>query len=114
MQKQTSENVKQGLTARQIFDKILKGGVVRIPNDSVLADQLYKHLNVIKSREKKLFSDLGFDFTASVIRIIAFCDVSELDIIGYDISLSAPKKRRTYPAFVIKEKENGSDSGTTV
>jgi len=96
----------------------MKGQIVRIPNDPVLAKQLHNHLNVIKSREKKLFLDLGLDFISSVISVQEWKQIpnrkfeaSELilsEVIGYEIKLVAPKKRRTYPAFVVKE-NNGSE-----
>lgn len=111
------------LTAREIFNRILKGETVRIPNDPVLAKQLQNHLNVIKSREKKVFLDLGFDFISSVIsvefkeepvgkprEIIPTNNPSQIfrtpKQFYYEIKLVAPKKRRTYPAFVIKNEEN--------
>lgn len=100
------------LSAREIFNRILKGAVVRIPNDPVLAKQLQNHLNVIKSREKRIFSDLGLDFTSSVIKIIPqpevpvnACGDPIFPIQYYEIKLVAPKKRRKYPAFVIQDHE---------
>lgn len=107
-----------GLTARQIFEKIVKGHTVRIPNDPILANQLKNHLNVIKSREKKYFLDLGLDFISSVISVTEIKEPFKLlnpkdnsvliipgqfKYLGYDIKLVAPKIRRKYTAFVIKD-----------
>lgn len=98
------------LSAREIFNRILKGAVVRIPNDPVLAKQLQNHLNVIKSREKRIFSDLGLDFTSSIISVefrgTVINEVAKTVSLGhYEIKLIAPKKRRKYPAFVIQDHE---------
>lgn len=126
------------LTVREIFKRILDGQVVKIPNDPVAAEQLKNHLNVIKSREKKLFLDLGLDFISSIISVTEvksppqyLYDPSKINpdqiteaitadqfvklghlaaieipktaqIVGYEVKLVAPKKRRTYTAFVIK------------
>lgn len=121
------------LTVREIFKRILDGQVVRIPNDPIAAEQLKNHLNVIKSREKKLFLDLGLDFISSIISVTevkspqayiydpktikpedltskifrtlpeaAIPIPNSIQVIGYEVKLVAPKKRRTYTAFVIK------------
>lgn len=66
---QGTKDQQSSLTAREIFNRILAGEVVKIPNDPQLVEQLRNHLNVIKSRDKKLFKSLGLDFTASVIKI---------------------------------------------
>lgn len=93
------------LTARNIFDRIVKGQTVRLPNDPVLVDQLKNHLNVIKSREKKLFESLGLDFLSSVISVTKLhgSDISTGPFECYEIKLKAPKKRRTYSVFSIQE-----------
>lgn len=102
----------EGLTAREIFNKIIKGQVVRIHNDPVLANQLKNHLSVIKSREKKLFASLGLDFVSSIISVTEHKEIpnrkfdsQELilsETVGYDIKLVAPKQRRRYPVFLIE------------
>ena len=102
----------KGLTAKEIFDKIIKGEVVNLPNDPVLARQLLTHLQVIKSREKKLFASLGLDFTSSIVSVDPvyyypadqkFDPNGQLSIIThFEVKLIAPKKRRTYPAFTIQ------------
>lgn len=95
------------LTAREIFNRIVKGQTVRIPNDPGLAQQLKNHLNVIKSREKKLFESLQLDFISSVVSVEIFPpqQIGEKYIVaGYcEIKLVAPKKRRKYTTFLIHE-----------
>lgn len=127
--KQDSIQKQEGLTAKQIFDKIIKGQTVRIPNDPILANQLKNHLNVIKSREKKLFASLGLDFVSSVISVKLVIDSKELSDLFreaenisagqifrtkkptesyYQISLIAPKTRRKYPAFSIEQEPDAN------
>lgn len=119
----------QGLSAREIFKRILAGQVVRIPHDEVLARQLQNHLNVIKSREKKLFASLGLDFTSSTISVklislpfhIATGEILDgkpgeaipvQNVADYspkyffEISMSAPKSRKCYPVFALENKNN--------
>ena len=67
-------------------------------------------MNVIKSREAKLFRDLGLDFTSSIISVtqspVVINDLQKTITGGYyEIKLIAPKKRKTYPAFVVKKDE---------
>lgn len=116
------------LSAREIWNRILKGEIVRIPNDPIVASQLKNHLNVIKSREKKLFLDLGLDFISSVISVECVPIVQYFDeqkqawldtkpgqalplpichkaIDLYEVKLIAPKKRNKYSCFVIKEEQ---------
>lgn len=102
--------VEKELTAREIFNRIVKGQVVRIPNDPVLAKQLYNHLNVIKSREKRIFADLGLDFISSVVSvefIATQVDESKKTITPahHVVKLVAPKKRRKFTAFVINDEQ---------
>jgi hypothetical protein len=117
--------VEKELSAREIFNRIVKGQVVRISNDPVLAKQLLNHLNVIKSREKRIFADLGLDFISSVISVVEIKspplkvinpdqevdapDYIELrgseKVIAYEVKLIAPKKRRKYTAFVIDNEQ---------
>ena len=67
------------------------------------------HLNVIKSREKKLFSSLGLDFTSSVIRFNHVIESTEPVLVDYyEISLEAPKKRKTFPLFEIKKPDDNT------
>lgn len=115
------------LSAREIFKRILKGEVVRIPNDATLAAQLKNHLNVIKSREKKLFTSLGLDWISAVLKFSdvtapipanCFSGLTGYTIVAIDISLTAPKQRRKYPAFTIQtsantEKNNDAASAIT-
>lgn len=126
-----SQQQEKELSAREIFNKILKGQTVQIPNDPIAADQLKNHLNVIKSREKKLFLDLGLDFISSVISVTEIKspnkylydpsivkEIGSREIfrtpypqeiqgtevtIGYEVKLVAPKKRRTFTTFTVKE-----------
>jgi hypothetical protein len=123
-QEKSSENNQEQLrelTAKQIWNRILKNETVRIPNDPILAKQLFNHLNVIKSREKELFLSLGFDFISTVISVTEYKEIpnrkfsdSEMilsETIGYDIKLVAPKIHKKYPAFVIsKEKDEPTSS----
>lgn len=117
------------LTARQIFDQLIAGKAVRIPPDETLANQLKNHLNVLKSRHRKLFSSLGLDSISSVISV-QFVDAIRIPpdegspdyepnkILGipayYEIKLVAPKKRRHYPAFVIQEENNNNEQSNTI
>lgn len=96
------------LSAKEIFDQISKGQTVKIPNDPILASQLYKHLNVIKSRTKKLFKELGLDFPTTIVSVIPQQD-QQTQQIYYDIKLEAPKEYRKYTAFVLEE-SNGPSS----
>lgn len=104
----------QELTAKQIFKQLLSGLVVKIPPDESLANQLKNHLNVIKSREKKLFLSLGLDFTSSIISV-KFIDaviLTEAKLIiapYYSITLMAPKVRRKYTVFSIQQQEAPQD-----
>lgn len=114
----TSTQQKE-LTARQIFNRIIKGEVVRIPNDPILAKQLQNHLNVIKSREARIFRDLGLDFISAVISVEAvippyklipvkdikeaYTVVSELDY--YEIKIKAPKIKKKFTTFIVKDNE---------
>jgi len=123
---ETQEQQLKELSAREIFNRIVKGQVVRIPNDPVLAAQLKNHLSVIKHREKKLFKSLGLDWISAVI---VFWDVKSItdEILAIDISLTAPKTRRKYPAFalvtsrpeaiicddVVENKDNAASPSTT-
>lgn len=122
---QGTTELSKELSAREIFNKIVKGCVVRIPNDALLAKQIHNHLNVIKSREKKIFSDLGLDFISSVISVEKITlykgvktehgQIIPMPLLqpfteAYEIKLIAPKKRRTYPTFSIQEEPNGSPS----
>lgn len=94
------------LTAKEIWEQISKGQTVKIPNDPALAVQLYKHLNVIKSRTKKLFKSLGLDFAASIVSVEperAFGIPTET-IVGFQIKLIAPKEYKKYAAYVVPEK----------
>lgn len=113
-----SLSLSRELTAREIFNRIVKGQVVRIPNDPGLAKQLYNHLNVIKSREKRIFADLGLDFISSVISVTHFKKAGdwiksesnpEINIQlfdeWYEVKLIAPKKRRKYTTFIIQPDE---------
>lgn len=93
------------LSARQIFDRITKGETVRIGNDPVIADQLKNHLNVIKSREKKFFLDHGLDFISSTISVLCIVSPTGPETTHYEIKLIAPKKRKTFTAFVVKANE---------
>lgn len=127
MNPQESLSLSKELTAREIFNRIVKGQVVRIPNDPALAKQLYNHLNVIKSREKRIFADLGLDFISSVISV-EFVEKpinkpgqviptnNPLHIFRtpkeffFEVKLIAPKKRRKYTAFIIQPDEPSSSS----
>lgn len=101
-----SLSLSRELTAREIFNRIVKGQVVRIPNDPGLAKQLYNHLNVIKSREKRIFADLGLDFISSVISVEPFGKhLNPETFDGFEIKLIAPKKRRKYTTFIIQPNE---------
>lgn len=93
---QSPTSLARELTAREIFNRIVKGQVVRIPNDPVAAQQLKNHLNVIKSREKRIFADLGLDFLSSVVSVLS---TPEQD--AFEVKLIAPKKRRKYTTFLI-------------
>jgi len=105
------------LTAREIFNRIVKGQTVRIPHDPVLANQLKNHLNVIKCREAKVFRDLGLDFISSIISVVAietpqfiYDPKNPINCIAhYEIKLIAPKKRRKYSVFIIKNEESNSN-----
>lgn len=103
----SKENQKE-LTARQIFDRIVKGEVIRISNDPELAKQLFNHLNVIKSREAKIFRDLGLDYISAVIsiEIIPFSIFENKINGGYtQVRLKAPKIKKKYAAFIIAKQD---------
>lgn len=125
-----SEEIHKELSAREIFNRIVKGQVIRIPNDPELASQLFNHLNVIKSREARIFRDLGLDFISSIISIepiqlpsehsidlpikpgqlIPIADESfpiQMDCY-YEIKLKAPKIKKKYPSFIVKKDEPNS------
>lgn len=130
----TSDQVSKELSAREIFNRIVKGQVVRIPNDAVLAHQIKNHLNVIKSREKKLFTSLGLDFLSSVVcvektnkpiyygnngleipshlgQVIPCEEIFKTETMYYyEVKLTAPKKRRKYSVFSIQENGTGEPS----
>lgn len=102
-------NSQEGLTARQIFDKLLKGEQVVIPTiESDVIAQLKNHLQVIKSRDKKVFKSLGLDFTSAVIATVevpVVINEAEKKIIPAHtiFKLNAPKLRKRYPvSFTIK------------
>jgi len=101
-----TEGISEELSARAIFNRIVKGQIVRIPNDPVLANQLKNHLNVIKCREARVFRDLGLDFISSVISVVQFLQLTEVgNYEGYEIKLIAPKKRKKYSVFIVKDEQ---------
>lgn len=118
----TVELPQEELSAREIFKRILAGQTVRIPYDIGLKDQLYNHLHVIKSREKKLFRSLGLDFTSAVVNFTpkyvtltkpGTAIVHHSNVIGsWEISLSAPKMRRKYATFSIASGPNAGDNNS--
>ena len=79
-----AETTKE-LTARQIFDRLVKDGITRVqipkeqPFDYQQAAQLFGHLNVIKSRDKKVFKSLGFEHINAVIHM--HCDMTAHQIV---------------------------------
>ena len=109
----TSEEPLKELSAREIFNRILKGEVIKIPNDPVLARQLKNHLNVIMSRERKLFNSLDLDFPSAIIKV-SFQETYHISNLEryYEISLTAPKKRRKYPLFAVENKTDGPASNS--
>lgn len=106
----TKEVESKELSAREIFNRIVKGQVVRIPYDPALAAQLKNHLGVIKHREKKLFKSLGLDWVSAIIK---FSEVQINTDYAFDISLTAPKTRRKYPAFSLAPVENKDNAAST-
>ncbi len=83
------------LTAREIFDRIFKGETVRVPADFAATVRLANYLNVIKSREKRLYLDLGLRFTSSIINVV-YTDKG-----FFEIKLAASKKK-IYPCLISK------------
>lgn len=91
----TLEEQFGSLTAREIFNRIFKGETVRVPADFAATVRLTNYLNVIKSREKRLYLDLGLKFTSSVINVV-YTDKG-----FFEINLAVSKKK-IYPCLVIK------------
>ena len=103
----------QSLSARAIFNLLMQKKTIRVPADPGVFDNLLNHLNVIKSREQKLFASLGLDYVTSIYNVIPVSEkvtydpnatsIKELGIIAYDIKLIPKPATKKYPIYEIKE-----------
>lgn len=99
----------QGLSAKAIFNSLMQKKTVRIPIE--FKEQLLNHLNVIKSREQKLFKSLGLDYVASIIQAEKIygpnskSEIKEPIIVAYDFTLIPKPEVKRYPVFQIEEQK---------
>jgi hypothetical protein len=109
----TAEETLRELSAREIFNRIIKGHVVRMSSDLTTAMQLKNHLNVIKSREKKLFVSLGLDFISSIVSVKPTAPAIGA-IMLWEFKLDAPKQRRKFSVFTINSEQQTNEQPNTV
>jgi len=84
------------LSAQEIYSLLKEGKKVKLILEPADADSLYNYLAVIKSRDKKLFDDLGLNFVNCVIRM----NYQQQD--SYLFELIKPKLNKKYSAFIIE------------
>ena len=89
------------LTARQIFDQLREGKIVRLSIPKYDAELLFSYLNVIKSREKKLWTSLGIEFDMMIIKLTFTSDYAIYE-------LKKPDPKRRYPVFAIIDTDGKS------
>lgn len=94
----TQDNEKD-LTANEIYELLLQGKKVRVPGPNGIA-QLLSHLNVIKSKDKKLKEDLQLDWERAIIRT-AFVDPEFKSETLIEFSLDKPTEQQKYHSYVI-------------
>lgn len=98
------------LSARSMLDTLLDGNQVGINIKELGAEDarsLLNNLNVVKSRSKKLYESLGFDFKNAVITIhpdnIAIIEIRPRDLEAHETVYLRLTKRpiRKYSVFVL-------------
>lgn len=86
---------EKDLTANEIYELLLQGKKVQIPISEKEIANLLNHLNVIKSRDKKLKEDLQLDWERAIISTVFvtpnFCE----------FSLIKPNPNKLYHSYVI-------------
>lgn len=92
---------QSNLLPRDILVELLKGNKIRVHLSTHEFKRLVSNLNVLKSRDKKLYQKYGFDHERVVIRWTY--DSIEKDIKSYTYTIWAekPKEGRKIPVFVI-------------
>lgn len=92
--------ISHELTVREMFEQLLKNKKVTLLLSFSDADNLFSHLNVIKSREKKLFESLGFDFERKILRMQRD---SVTNAVEYWMEEPQPNKR--YKIFKVEDRK---------
>lgn len=92
------------LTAREMFDLLVQGKKVAMTTTKKNCPEIrmiINHLNVIKSRSKRIFDDLGLIFENTIVKTFP-ADYRELEE-GFtvEIFLVPPDKQRKYSAYII-------------
>lgn len=91
------------LTATEMFDLLMTGKkigqVSQCENDPNLI-RLLNHLNVVKSRSRKIYDSCGLDFGNSVLKCEPKLSKAGQGIV-VTISLALPQAPKKYASFII-------------